>query len=672
MVVSRARGEAHEARRSVGRATCHLVCLLATVTGARLCAQEQPPERRPPPERPSGKPIEPGAPRSRPGEEPADRDSVPATDAPGARGRIGPLLQKARAIGEMFSSSMPDSVRQFKLPGTDSLATMPIVPCAGQVIRGVRVRTYGPYTDKLREGFAWFGALVQGVHVNTRDAVVRGFLLMREGEVCTEFGRRESERVLRAQPFLVDARVDAHDDGLGGVILDVSTRDEFSVLMEVSTRSQSPMVRGVRFGETNLAGQATMMLLDWRDGGAYDDRYGVRFQQYLFGGRPNVLNVTAGRDPRGHSIGVDLFRPYLTDLQRFAWRAAAFSNSDYVGLRRPLGEGNALHLTRRSASLASIRRFGDPGSLWLGGTMVTWEQNETDVSRPVLLRQSGFLADTAGPFPLRYRNHTVARVNLLGGYRRVRFQQVQGFDALTGVQDIRLGFQGGAQLGRSVPAFGLRDNDMFVAGSVYYGDGNQRSFVGAQLHAEARRDLPLNAWDQVVSGGRVGWYLKPWAHWLTQMNVEWSAGWDASIPFQLSFSDVEGGVRGYGRSRDVGGQRLVGRFEHRWVPPTALTAGDIGVALFGDVGLLGGGDVPYARGDTRAASVGFSVLATAPRRSRRVWRVDVAMPLVNVTGTRGLSVRVVSSDRTRIFWRDPRDLMRVRDQSVPESLFSWP
>jgi hypothetical protein len=33
---------------------------------------------------------------------------------------------------------------------------------------------------------------------------------------------------------------------------------------------------------------------------------------------------------------------------------------------------------------------------------------------------------------------------------------------------------------------------------------------------------------------------------------------------------------------------------------------------------------------------------------------------------------VVSSDRTRIFWRDPRDLMRVRDQSVPESLFSWP
>jgi hypothetical protein len=581
-------------------------------------------------------------------------------------------VQRARSIGEMFSNSMPDSVRQMRMAGPDTLDAYPVLVCEGQPVRGIRVRTFGPYTDKLREGFAWFGTMVQAMHANTREDVVRGFLLMKEGEACTEFARRESERLLRAQPFLVDARIVAHDDGKGGAILDVSTRDEFSALVEVSARSQSPMVRGVRFGETNLGGTATLALLDWRDGGAYNDRIGVRLQRFLVGGRPNVMNIVAARDPRGHTVQFDLFRPYLTDLQRFAWRAAVFANRDYAGFTRPLGEGNALRFTRRAADLAGIRRFGPTGSLWLGGAMLSWEQHETEFDRPVLLRETGFARDTAGPFPSRFRNHAVARVNLLGGYRRVRFQRVQGFDALTGAQDVRMGFQGGVQAGRSVRGFGMRDNDWFVAGGAFWGDGGPRSYIGAQAHVEGRRDIGRGVWDEVVSGGRVAWYGKPAAPWLTQVGVEWSAGWSASVPFQLSFADIEGGVRGYGRSREVGGQRLVARFEQRWVPPLALTAGDIGLAVFADVGVLKAGSVPYARGDFTASSVGLSVLATAPRRSRRVWRVDIAMPLVADGRAKSVVVRLVSADRTRQFWRDPRDLMRARDQSVPESLFNWP
>jgi hypothetical protein len=48
------------------------------------------------------------------------------------------------------------------------------------------------------------------------------------------------------------------------------------------------------------------------------------------------------------------------------------------------------------------------------------------------------------------------------------------------------------------------------------------------------------------------------------------------------------------------------------------------------------------------------------------------MPLVADPRVRNVTVRLVSADRTRVFWRDPRDLMRVRDTSVPESLFNWP
>src|SRR5690348_3911516 len=67
------------------------------------------------------------------------------------------------------------------------------------------------------------GKIVREGHVITRPDIVRGFLLMKVGDGCNELRRTESERILRALPFIADATVDVLPNGRGGVDLSVTT-----------------------------------------------------------------------------------------------------------------------------------------------------------------------------------------------------------------------------------------------------------------------------------------------------------------------------------------------------------------------------------------------------------------------------------------------------------------
>lgn len=145
-----------------------------------------------------------------------------------------------------------------KLPPVSSRGRLPVTGCAGQPISDIIVITQPPFTERLPTRLEWVRRTVRRTHANTRDDVVRRFLLMKVGDACNQIRRAESERILRAQPFLVDARIRAYDDEAGGVRLEVETRDDFSMVFEPTLQSKSPLVRGMRFGDSNLGGSATL------------------------------------------------------------------------------------------------------------------------------------------------------------------------------------------------------------------------------------------------------------------------------------------------------------------------------------------------------------------------------------------------------------------------------
>jgi hypothetical protein len=70
-------------------------------------------------------------------------------------------------------------------------------------------------------------------------------------------------------------------------------------------------------------------------------------------------------------------------------------------------------------------------------------------------------------------------------------------------------------------------------------------------------------------------------------------------------------------------------------------------------------------------AVGVSLLAALPPRSRRLWRLDFAMPVGG--DPRGqFELRLSNNDRTRVFWNEPRDVTYGRERTTPGSLFTWP
>jgi len=117
---------------------------------------------------------------------------------------------------------------------------------------------------------------------------------------------------------------------------------------------------------------------------------------------------------------------------------------------------------------------------------------------------------------------------------------------------------------------------------------------------------------------------------------------------------------------------MILRTEQRLILPMRYNVGDAGLAVFAEVGKLwGSSNVPYSVTTPLRSSFGVSILAAVPPRSRRLWRVDFAMPAGN-DPDRKFEVRFSSDDRTRVFWREPRDVLMARERTIPNSLFTWP
>src|SRR4051812_39778304 len=82
----------------------------------------------------------------------------------------------------------------------------PEVVCAGQRVDDIIVYTDAPAMRNL-DRVPPLARAARQLHRTTRPDVVRRFLLLEPGHACDELRRAESERILRAQTFIAEARV---------------------------------------------------------------------------------------------------------------------------------------------------------------------------------------------------------------------------------------------------------------------------------------------------------------------------------------------------------------------------------------------------------------------------------------------------------------------------------
>lgn len=548
------------------------------------------------------------------------------------------------------------------------------IPCIGQPIHAVIVHASAPTAAALRR-IPVLANIAAATHVTTHREIIERFLLLHAGDQCEELRRMESERILRAQPFLADASVTAiRSQGgaaSGEVDLLVETTDEVAFVFEGTIGGGSPFARFVRFGNANVSGQGVYMAGDWRSGGAYRDGYGGRYVDNQLLGRPYTLILDGRRLPLGSEWETQATHPFYTDIQRIAWQARAGAHDDYVQFGNDRNSSHGLRLARNYFDVGGLVRLGPPGRLSLFGASFSGD-DERPGTTPVLITKGGFAPDTGSALAQQFVDHRIARVNMLWGVRDIGFRRVRGFDALTATQDLPIGFQFGTLFGRSLSVLGSRDDDVFMSGDLYIGAATRTTALRVQLVGEGRRDNSVGRWDGMLAFGRVIEYLKISPRNTTTGSLEFSGGWRQRVPFRLTLSDPSGGVHGFSGSVTPGGQRIVGRFEHRTFIARPHRLGDLGVAGFIESGRLWAGDIPYGSNTSPRTSVGVSLLAAVPPASPRMWRVDLAFPINPEARGRHVELRVSNGDRSAFALPEPGDVRGTREPSVPPSLFRWP
>jgi hypothetical protein len=544
------------------------------------------------------------------------------------------------------------------------------VACDGRVVSDIVIRTQGPSFGGVFERSNLLSALVSGAHVTTSPDLVRRFLLLEQGKPCTSTLRADSERILRGQPYLAGASVETFDDGRGGVRVEVVTTDEISLVVSGSVSQESPYVTGVRLGNSNINGLGIYADGEWQDGGFYRDGWRATAIDYQLFGRPFQLGAEIERRPIGGDWSGELRHPFFTDVQRIAWRAAIGSSLDAFPFLRPDSLDPSVSLTRSFADIGFVVRVGEPGRLSLFGASLS---REVSIPSPdiILVTDTGIVPAPGTSLDTRYSRSRAARLNFLWGVRNIGFKRVVGFDALTGAQDVRTGFQLAVLFGRSLSVLGTHDDDILVSSDVYAGVGTARSFAAVQLLGAGRQSYDANRWDDILTSGRAAWYFKASAPYTTVASTEWSGGWRQRAPFQLSLGEGRGGMRGYSGTELPGGQRLLFRLEQRWVFGNVRGNADAAAGLVGEAGRMWAGDVPFGQTVPLKYSVGTSLFAALPPGSQRLWRLDLMFPLNRVTGA-GWELRLRSENNTRIFWREPRDVERSRERSLPQRIFQWP
>jgi hypothetical protein len=536
--------------------------------------------------------------------------------------------------------------------------------CAGERVVGVDFVSKPPpmIGDRVPGALrSVLRAIIQ--HTPSTRHAVEPFMLLAPGDECSVERIAESVRMLRAQPYLADASIVVMRDPGGGVRLLVETTDEIPLILGGAWRDGN--VSSVTYGNGNIAGRGISAEARWDQGFAYRDGFGAELAHYHLVGR-SMGRFAAVRGSLHEYYRAALTRAYLTNVQHTAWHVGAQRQEGFVDYLREDDDALSLALDRDLIDAGLLVRVGPSRRRLLMGLVASHEHVDP-ASRGIVIADTGFAADPDTVLVGRYASWTDTRVGAVVSGRWVDFEPLVGLDSAAGRQDVATGMQFALTVGHGLAS---DRRDPFTAFDLYAATIVGRSLFAFHAITEGRRPSP-GGWADVVAGGQFAWYRKPTPRRTRMVRAELSGAWNMTLPLQLALSDRRGGVRGYRGSDEAGARRAVLRFEERLSLGGVGGIAGLGIAGFGDLGKLWAGEVPFGTTTAVRPGLGLGILASVPRGSQRVFRLDLAVPLVRDGPTRSWSLRLSSSMPYEAFWREPNDLRRMRAGRPVSELLVW-
>lgn len=462
------------------------------------------------------------------------------------------------------------------------------------------------------------------LHLRTRERVVRRELLFEAGDPLDPELLAQTERNLRALPFLRDARVEVRPakgtdaDGRPLVHVRVLTWDTWSTVPELSLSKVGDQLRwSAGLSERNLLGLGKQLQVLRRANLEQVENL-FFFRDPQLAGSRFVWSTDVAGGPNGSRAEISLERPFFSLETDWAFRASAtcFDLLRPYSVRGGSGRGGShpdrWRHVRRWTDL-EISRALAKGSLEAWRFHVAYRQREDETEGDT--RSFGLLE--AGISAVEHRFVKLAHVN--------RFERPEDFN---------LGRVFSARLGVSTPALGGEEGTAVFA-SVSHRQGIQFSpghFLLTTLSWRGRHRH--GRLENSLAEVRLAYLRKHSERRVLLATMDLGYGHRLDLEERL-FLGAESGLRGYPVRRWSGDRSLLLSVEERW-----FLADDVGqllslgVAAFLDSGFAWPDGEALDLGDLKT-SVGVGLLLGRNRLSgsQPTLRFDLAYALDPADGS---------------------------------------
>jgi hypothetical protein len=482
---------------------------------------------------------------------------------------------------------------------------------AAAIIESIEIVIEDVFEDGGLTPDHWVYRLGNRLHVETKEVVIRRELLFREGEVLDPETLAQTERNLRALPFLRRARIETHPDGTGRVRLRVVVGDSWSTVPEARVaKVGNEWVWALGASEGNLFGRGKEIEALHSSGLDRDETHVLFRDPRLLGSRVALSTYYSGASD-GHHAAFGGNRPFYSLDSLWSFRAG-FEDFDRLD---PLYEdGERIEQlrhqrTRTDFEVARALRRADKSALRLHFAYQL-SDDEVELDR----RKFGILQ--AGVTSIFHSFRELTHVN--------RFERTE---------DINLGNEAAAFVGVSTPSLGGEPGNayfFFLSERRGFSLNRDGFLLGAASWQARHRNGEI---ENALARFRLDLVQKISLRRLLVAKADYQHGSNLDPEVQLRLG-AESGLRGYPVRQFNGSRSLLLSFEGRWfLADDVLRLVSLGVAGFVDSGFAWPEGAKVALHDLRS-DVGLSLLLGANRvsASRPGVRLDLAYALNPIAG----------------------------------------
>lgn len=458
--------------------------------------------------------------------------------------------------------------------------------------------------------------LANRLHIMTRESTLLSQLLFRVGDAYSRRILDESERLLRRNEYLYDAKISvaSYQDGVLDIV--VRTRDLWTLIPDISlSRTGGENKKGFAVSEKNLMGFGSEISLAWSDTVDRESTSFTFFDQNLFKSRTSLF-FRLSDNSDGSVERLRVTRPFFALDTRWA-AGTDLLNADFENQFYDLGTPVAEY--RQQSEYYTL--YGGRSSGLQDGWVRRWTVG-------FVFDDNQFSAATDGELEVlvpENRRLIYPYVGLV--LLEDNFKTSTNRDQIGRTEDFFMGTQFSANLGFASENFDSDRDALIYSASMRQGFGSMEkkalllsTMISGRVEESNSADTRFNL--------NARYYSQQSAKWLLKITADGTWGHNLDLDKLLELGG-DSGLRGYPLRYQTGDSVALISIEERyftdWYPFRLMR---VGFAAFADVGRTWGDNPAGSSSLGWLKDVGFG-LRLAPTRasSNKVFHIDVAFPL---------------------------------------------